>query len=278
MVAIAKQSRIKMGEELVTPATALRYLGTMKLNRKVTQKHVKKLAHAMRDGEWDDTLGDPLRFDTKGQLIDGQHRLWAVVEAEQPVTFVLRTGLPESAIVSFDQGRPRTLGDMLSMQKEAYPDALAASVRILWNYETTGFIRRQFGRTKRPSTPQLLAFLEKHPHLRDGLRHAGQLRKHLGGGVAPWVVLQYLLSSVDADDAQHFLRRLETGEMLSEGSPILTLRKTLIPNKTSLRPFDATHFSAYVFKAWNYYRDGKDLVKLAYRAGGANPEAYPVPH
>jgi hypothetical protein len=278
MVVTVKTAGISTTEEMITPAMALRYLGTMVTNRHVTQGHVATLAKSMRNGEWDETLGDPIRFDSNGHLMDGQHRMWALVEYDSPLLFAVRTGLAPEAMLAFDQGRRRALPDALSMRGEQYYGPLAAALRILWAYERTGILTRTSTPDHRGSIPQLLAFLDRHPGLRHGLSTAHQTRKVVGGGDGPWTVLIYILSSIDSTDTQAFIHRLQTGEMLTPTSPILALRSILLTNMTSIRPLGASYYAAYVIKAWNDFRDGTERKQLRYRAGGANPEPYPVPH
>ena len=59
----------------ITPDMALRWLETTNTNnRKVSEKHVHRLARDMTDGKWRLThVG--IAFDPNGTLLDGQHRL-----------------------------------------------------------------------------------------------------------------------------------------------------------------------------------------------------------
>lgn len=48
--------------------------------RPISRVHVMKLTHAMRHGQWR-SIGDPIRIDSHGRLVDGQHRCSAVVNS-----------------------------------------------------------------------------------------------------------------------------------------------------------------------------------------------------
>ena len=62
----------------VTPEIAQEFLERNHNNRKIKPRKVDKFAYQLSQGQWI-TNGDTIRFDVKGTLIDGQHRLKAVV-------------------------------------------------------------------------------------------------------------------------------------------------------------------------------------------------------
>lgn len=80
--------------------------------RPLKEHYVAALARSMTEGRWRWT-GDPIRLDGDLRVIDGQHRLSAVVKSGitlKDVLVAVVTG--KDVILSIDQNRPRTLGDM----------------------------------------------------------------------------------------------------------------------------------------------------------------------
>lgn len=65
---------------VVTPALAKQWLEKNTNNRNVNFAKVKKMAKDMREGHWD-TTHQGIAIATDGTLVDGQHRLMAVVES-----------------------------------------------------------------------------------------------------------------------------------------------------------------------------------------------------
>jgi len=101
--------------EMVTPAMAMDWLDHANTsNRKVSEPHVQRLARDMASGEWKLTH-EGIAFDPSGILIDGQHRLWAVVMSETPVEMHVWRSVTREALMAIDCGRARTLGDMLRL-------------------------------------------------------------------------------------------------------------------------------------------------------------------
>src|SRR5438874_11918141 len=70
--------------QTITPKKALEYLEHNTANRPLSGRTVRDFAQAMRRGEWRVTH-QGIAFDTSGALVDGQHRLAAIVEADVPV-------------------------------------------------------------------------------------------------------------------------------------------------------------------------------------------------
>ena len=103
---------------VVTPDQALEWLEkTNTNNRKVSDKHVQRLARDMTDGKWVLTHAG-IAFDPEGTLLDGQHRLWAICFSGVAIEmFVWRNVHPES-MMAIDCGKPRTMADILNIAGE----------------------------------------------------------------------------------------------------------------------------------------------------------------
>lgn len=101
--------------ENITPAKAQEYLRTSLGNRPISKVYVRSYADTMRKGGWM-LNGVPIIFDIDGHLLDGHHRLLAVIEAGIPVRFDVSRGAPAEAFTTYDTGRHRTVGQILAMQ------------------------------------------------------------------------------------------------------------------------------------------------------------------
>ena len=85
-------------------------------NRHVNYQLVAKFAEAMQRGEWILTH-QGIAFDTAGVLIDGQHRLLAVIKSGRTVMMNVTTGVERKPgqLLEIDTGRGRTLANVLLM-------------------------------------------------------------------------------------------------------------------------------------------------------------------
>jgi hypothetical protein len=108
----------------------------------------------MTAGEWPLTH-QAIAFDEQGNILDGQHRLWAIVESGKTIEMVVGRGLAAEVRDFIDQGIPRTVVDVAKLRD---PDS-----NITQFFGATAR-RMMIGcRTNVPHTRQeILNFLEKH--------------------------------------------------------------------------------------------------------------------
>lgn len=95
----------------VTPALAESFLLANTDNRKKRGWWVGGLANMIKRGEWIPTH-QGIAFSKSGKLIDGQHRLEAVVEANIPVEMLVVTDVRDDAYKVLDNGVKRTMSDL----------------------------------------------------------------------------------------------------------------------------------------------------------------------
>ena len=95
----------------ITPAMAVVFLRGMGLNRSIRRRSVLALAADMREGRWIPTH-QGIAFDKSGKLIDGQHRMLAVIESGVTVRMLVTQGLDEEAMSAIDIGRARDCRDV----------------------------------------------------------------------------------------------------------------------------------------------------------------------
>jgi hypothetical protein len=110
--ALSQQPRNEIMD--VTPALASQWLENNEGNRRLNWNFISQLARDMKAGRFVCTH-QGIAFDIQGRLIDGQHRLWAVLEAE--VTVRMRVFFNESPenILHIDGNCPRQMADRMTM-------------------------------------------------------------------------------------------------------------------------------------------------------------------
>lgn len=97
--------------ETITPEIAEEYLKRNKVNRIKNDRKVAQYAYDMKQGAWQ-LNGEAIRFDSEGNLKDGQHRLYAIKKSGVPVCItVMRNVDPDVSI--YDRGRNRSTTDSM---------------------------------------------------------------------------------------------------------------------------------------------------------------------
>jgi hypothetical protein len=108
----------------VTPQMASGYLATNDGNRRVRKSHVAYFAGLIERGEWLATH-QGIALSSSGRLLDGQHRLLAVVETGRAVPFMVAFDVPDETFTALDTGLIRNVSDVLSLPKSVASVALA---------------------------------------------------------------------------------------------------------------------------------------------------------
>lgn len=96
--------------EVITPKRATEYLDRNHGNRKLREGVVERYAEDMKNGRWTQCVA-PIVFYDNGDIADGQHRLWAIVESGKQQSFYVVRGLPREAGLNIDTGLGRSLVD-----------------------------------------------------------------------------------------------------------------------------------------------------------------------
>lgn len=108
---------ILSGIEAISPAMAKKYLEKNINNRNVRGKWVESLANAIKRGEWI-TTHQGIAFNEFGFLADGQHRLHAIIQADQTVNMMVTYNIPHDSFSVLDGGVKRSVADQTNMSKK----------------------------------------------------------------------------------------------------------------------------------------------------------------
>jgi hypothetical protein len=259
--------------EKVTPAKARTWLETNVDNRKIAPTVVSRYALDIIMGHWD--LSQPIYFDLNDNLIDGQHRLLAVVEADKPVEMFVGRGFDPKVKVVLDTGRRRTFADLLHWMGEKNTNHLAACVRMSWQWQN-GYIYSSKG-WGTFSHNGGLDFLNANPSIRKFVHMGTKMRNMLAVPTAVATSLAHRIYQIDATDADAFIAQIQKGEMLEPGMPTYAFRQYAL-NKRA-RPRDTRPgrevYLACMIKAWNAYILGEEIQLMAYRRGGSQKDSFP---
>lgn len=258
---------------VITPDMARELLSYNTHNRRSRSRVVSAYAADMIAGTWR-WNGESIKFGKDGVLLDGQHRLLAVIEADVPVSMLVIRGLEADTQETIDGGAKRKFSDLLQLRGETNFTSLAAITRAVNTWEA-GF--RRIGANYAPTHSQLLLTLEKYPWLREIAHDVAKVAK--GCGLTPTVsgLCWWLFAQLDDDDARFFFDRLADGQYLQQGDAVYELRRAIKSTESVRGERSAVYMTAITIKAWNAFRDGKPVGQLKFRPGGANPERFPEP-
>jgi hypothetical protein len=94
-------------------------------NRNISLRNVEHLAAQIRNGSWYENP-QPVVFSVCGRLLNGQHRLQAIVQANLPAKIAIVLDADPATYEVMDTGNKRSLADVAGIHRET-----AACVRLL---------------------------------------------------------------------------------------------------------------------------------------------------
>lgn len=119
---------VKAQVETITPETAREYLKFNTVNRPFNKITVDYYADQMKKGQWL-LNGEAICFADGGVLINGQHRLNAVIKAGVPIQTLVVRGVSQQSFITFDNGRSRTMADVLSLSEVPNANYVASIIK-----------------------------------------------------------------------------------------------------------------------------------------------------
>jgi hypothetical protein len=253
----------------VTPDIAAEWLETRGNNRNVKQSVVDRYKEDMLNGRWVFN-GQSIAFDEEGKLLNGQHRLWAVVESGTTQEWVIQFGIPRETQATIDSGSIWQPKDILKMQGESNCAVLQAA--LAWIHREEG---GNIMATRGMSNSVAMEILGRNPNIR---RSVSFLVSHTRSVLAPSteVYLHYRFASVNEEKANEFFLRLADGAGLPVDSPVYRLRERLLRHHGSKEKLSRIDMMAFTIIAWNYFYSGQTVKSLLWRRSGETAMAFPI--
>lgn len=252
---------------MITPEIATDWLETRGNNRKVGQSIVDTYARDMKDGRWVFN-GAPIQFDEEGKLLNGQHRLWAVIESGCSIDTVVQWNIPRSSQATIDAGHKWQLKDLLYMDGEKNTALLQAALRWVWRDEIGSILS-----SRGMSNSQAQEVLSRHPGIRRSVDFTATVRSALAPAAAAF--LHYKIVENDPGKADEFFHRLSDGVGLTEFNPIYRLRERLLSYHGKGR-MHSSEALAISIVAWNAFRAGREIRALVWKGSGAAAQPFPT--
>lgn len=251
----------RLSLETIGPAAAADYLRNSPPAVELRKAHLDALTRDILAQRWQ-ANPQPICFCASGRLVNGRHRLMAVIAAQRSIALAVVRGVPEGAYATYDLHHKRA--PLVGMTGRTFGDEalVAAMANLLWREER----RRPNNHARTATTAEIQQILLDHPRLRE-LR--GLARRMVG--LARASVIGYAAFVVERDDpraAPAFLRGLETGADLPRDHPILALRAALL----RMRAEDASQERqlAALLDGWRRFK-----LYLATVPGGQQPGGRP---
>jgi hypothetical protein len=248
----------------VTAEMAERWLGKNTKNRHISLRVASSYAADMLAGNWRIT-GESVKFARDGSLIDGQHRLVAVIMAAEDdpdisvPMFVVR-GLANDAQRVVDSGKKRSAADSLTLDGVPHASLVAAAVKLLCTVD--GGLLFKDRKLSNVTSSQIRAWLSDHPAFEDFI---ATNRSEIVRVFAPPSIVAaavWMMRERNPEAAAEFLTDLQSLANLDGDHPVMVLHKRLTVIRTNRIRLTERDYLALFFRAWNTVRAGRKLTSF----------------
>ncbi len=250
----------------VTPKMAEQWLNANTGNRKMRDGVAEKYADDMRSGNWT-TCPEPISFFADGQLADGQHRLWAIVESGCTIEFPVARGLSKEDGLNINTGLTRTLVDnaRISGRNTHLTNTIVSTARAVAEGGPAGSGR---------SASLRLQQVEQHEEAVRWAVSNGPKGQGIRNAVTLAAVARAWYFETDLARLKRFCDVLSTGFMDGDGETAAVAMRTYLQAKGPTAASSALWIDTFlkVQNAISYFMRGKRLTVIK----ATKDEAYPL--
>lgn len=266
--AVVESQWIKIDPEMDT-----KFLKKSSVNRPLRTRIVECYAEDMVAGLWDET-GEAIKFSRTGNLLDGQHRLKAIIESNTTLEMLVITGLPDQAQNSMDQGAARTANQALGMNGVTNASLSGGVARwLLLAGEVPGPGLEQ-ALKKKASTPRILKMVQDNPDIMHAASKYSSLKNAVPGSPTALCYTYLILHRIDPAACEEFFMA---------GLVDMSFKAMRDPRKAALRALQrmdreegisaASKDKAFatvsvLTRAWNAWRQGEELDSILLKKNG----------
>lgn len=220
----------------VTPEMARSWLQFNTGNREIQKNHIAMIKRDILMSNWMMNAqpicftDNPLHPEGNGtpRLLNGQHRLHAIIEADTAIDVPIATGIPKQAFATFDTHAKRTVRRVGNRVDDR---VLAAAAKLQWKQDNDLPLT---GTGNSPSATEILKTLNDHPDLSGGFARARRSGMTELGSAGVMTYFIYRVLQEHSIWGAEFLDGIEYGANLDRGNPILNLRNLARGRRKSL--------------------------------------------
>jgi len=267
------KTKVKSEMRTIDAATAKKMLTRNSNNRVIRDSHVGFLAKQMSDGTWMFD-GSPIRFNRSRKLLDGQHRLSAIIKSDTVQEMLVLTGINDEAFKVMDTGKNRNASDVFSIERIPNPYEVAAATRIVFGIKNGQYSPAHMNSFSRPSNTELLDYFYNNKRISKCVSESHKWYIDINRLLTKSAIAGYffLMREKNVTEAEEFWSKLCTGAAIKKGSPILVLQKKLVAEKMSKYKISSREKTALIFKAWNSCRRNETIKTLSLQPKEKFPE------
>lgn len=254
----------------IGPREAEKLLATSAINRRLRPRLVECYAEDMREGLWDET-GEAIKLSRTGQLLDGQHRLNAIIEAGVTLELLVVRGLGDQSQALMDQGASRTAKDALDLAGTSYASWSSAIARWVLLAGEPGPGMEQ-ALKKKASTARIMKTVAENPDIGHAAARYPSLQNHIPGSPTAIGYSWFWMNRIDPAACHEFFDAMVNMSFSFQRDPRKAALRTLQRlgdhgiNPSSKDKAFAT--VSVLTRAWNGWRAGEEMETIRVKQRG----------
>lgn len=258
---------------IVTPEMAMQLLEYNTLNRPVSDIHVARITRQIIEDKWRFN-GDTIKIASTGDVLDGQHRLWAIVNSKKSVETIIVRGIAREAFATIDTVRKMRSGsDTLALNGAArYRSVTATALMWLIRWQR-GVIEKYRAPENKVENSDIEQAFAENPGMERAVERAMALRRLCNPSLMAF--LFYILTNRNTELAERMMTTLENPAGVGINDPFFRLRSYFVNRDYDHKVKDPLVTIALTIKAVNAAHEGKKIQTLSWKSQGKNPEAFP---
>lgn len=250
---------------LITPAKAKEYLEANIENRKLRFGRILQLAKDIVEDRWLEDTAETIKIAKTGRILDGQHRLHAIIKANKAIYCHIATNLEEQVFKVIDTGAVRSATDIFKIDK-IKNDKQLPSIIAFFNVLQAEKRRKSIHINDKPTNAMLLEqYYQDENFWQLIVRNAQSWYTSFAKILSPSIIGGFYahLYKIDNEKAYSFMNQLATGLNI-ENDVVAMLRTKLMQDKISMRKMPQEIKIALIIKAWNIYITKQSIKQLKF--------------
>jgi hypothetical protein len=255
---------LEFKKELVTPSRAKELLEANINNRRVKVDVLNRYAQDILAGRWKEDTGEVIKVSKSGIILDGQHRLYAIVKANSPIFLHIAYGIDDTVSDVLDTGSGRNASDVFKLNGIVNDSVIPGIIQNYNRIKTEHFGNGSKGYML--TNAQILNKYYENDALWQEVFRKSQcwynaFAKILSRSVIGGFYCRF--REIDPELAEQFMEELCTGINVSNDT-IRLLKNKLIQDKISNKKLSSTLKTIFIIKTWNCFIQGTELKRLSF--------------
>lgn len=255
---------LEFKKELITPSRAKELLEANINNRRVKDPVVSRYAQDILAGRWKQDTGEVIKISKSGIILDGQHRLYAIVKANIPIFLHIAYGIDDSVSDVLDTGSIRNASDVFKLNGIVNDGSIPSIIQFYNKVKTEHFGNVQKNITL--TNAQILQkYYENEVMWQDVFRRS-QCWYNAFAKILPISVIGGFycrFREIDTEFAEQFMNELCNGINVTNDT-IRLLKNKLMQDKISNKKITSTVKTIFIIKTWNCFIQGTELKRLSF--------------